>query len=515
MKDKTKSILVALSFIVAMILFVWGFNFLKGKSILKNQLTLYAVYDNSKGLLPGDLVTINGMQVGTVSSLKFHPRQDGSVIVTFTINNDLEMPSNTKAKLSSSLMGSVSIELILGDSRQLLQSGDTLVSQSDTGTMEMISETILPIKNNLETLLVSLNDLTNNLNDLINNELKYDLNRGVDNFANSMENIKVISADLQQLVDSEDGKLVQVVNNLEVITEDFAVVSDSLKRIDYNRMILSLENCIAEFNALLEGINNGEGSAGLLVKDDSLYINVNETVATLQSLLDEIKANLDKLITQYPSGMSVNSLLAAKNFGVFQEHILVGNGAAELIKSIMEKTTGRIGFIKPTFEEYPNRYNNESVIFVPDNTDLSYTAKDLMDFYADKNIGTLVLINPDNPSGNYIPYNDLLSLIKWCSDKNIRIIVDESFCDFADEGRTLINEDVINQFKNLIIIKSISKSYGVPGLRLGILVSTDNKLVSEMKKDVAIWNINSIGEFYMQIAEKYNFLSYGDSMFIC
>lgn len=295
MKDKTKSILVALSFIVAMILFVWGFNFLKGKSILKNQLTLYAVYDNSKGLLPGDLVTINGMQVGTVSSLKFHPRQDGSVIVTFTINNDLEMPSNTKAKLSSSLMGTVSIELILGDSRQLLQSGDTLVSQSDTGTMEMISETILPIKNNLETLLVSLNDLTNNLNDLINNELKYDLNRGVDNFANSMENIKVISADLQQLVDSEDGKLVQVVNNLEVITEDFAVVSDSLKRIDYNRMILSLENCIAEFNALLEGINNGEGSAGLLVKDDSLYINVNETVATLQSLLDEIKANPKKL----------------------------------------------------------------------------------------------------------------------------------------------------------------------------------------------------------------------------
>lgn len=295
MKDKTKSILVALSFIVAMILFVWGFNFLKGKSILKNQLTLYAVYDNSKGLLPGDLVTINGMQVGTVSSLKFHPRQDGSVIVTFTINNDLEMPSNTKAKLSSSLMGTVSIELILGDSRQLLQSGDTLVSQSDTGTMEMISETILPIKNNLETLLVSLNDLTNNLNDLINNELKYDLNRGVDNFANSMENIKVISADLQQLVDSEDGKLVQVVNNLEVITEDFAVVSDSLKRIDYNRMVLSLENCIAEFNALLEGINNGEGSAGLLVKDDSLYINVNETVATLQSLLDEIKANPKKL----------------------------------------------------------------------------------------------------------------------------------------------------------------------------------------------------------------------------
>lgn len=222
-------------------------------------------------------------------------------------------------------------------------------------------------------------------------------------------------------------------------------------------------------------------------------------------MLDEMKASFDKLITQYPSGMRVNSLLAAKNFEVEQKHILVGNGAAELIKCLMEEITGRVGFIRPTFEEYPNRYcSGESVVFVPGNEDFSYTAEDLKEFYQDKDISALVLINPDNPSGNYIPKGDMLNLIDWCAKRNIRVIADESFVDFAEEeDSTLISEEVIEKYPELIVIKSISKSYGVPGIRLGVLFSGDEALIASMKKQVAIWNINSFGEFYMQIAEKY------------
>ena len=295
MKDKTKSILIAVSFIVAMVLFVWGFNFLKGKSLLKKQFNFYAIYDNSKGLLPGDLVTINGMQVGTVSSLQFHPKQDGSIIVEFTINKDLNIPDNSVVELSSSLMGSVSLNIKLGNSQTFAQNNDTLTAALDNGAMELITETITPLKDNLETLLISLNDLTANLNDLLNSELKDNINKGANSFASSMNNIEIISSDLQQLVDSEDGKLTLVVNNLENITEDFSVVSDSLKKIDYNHLVLSLEKTLTEFNSLIEGINNGEGSAGLLVKEDSLYNNINETVATLQSLLEEIKENPKKI----------------------------------------------------------------------------------------------------------------------------------------------------------------------------------------------------------------------------
>lgn len=224
-----------------------------------------------------------------------------------------------------------------------------------------------------------------------------------------------------------------------------------------------------------------------------------------QKLMDEMKASFETLLTQYPSGMRVNSLLAAKNFGVKQEHILVGNGAAELIKCFMEHIKGQVGFVRPTFEEYPNRYDKEkSVVFVPESENLSYTADDLMHFFADKQIQTLVLINPDNPSGNYIAKADVLRLADWCAERKIRIVVDESFVDFAEEeNSTLIEEEILLAYENLVVMKSVSKSYGVPGIRLGVLVSSDEAMIAEMKTEVAIWNINSFGEFYMQIAEKY------------
>lgn len=224
-----------------------------------------------------------------------------------------------------------------------------------------------------------------------------------------------------------------------------------------------------------------------------------------QKLMDEIKANFEKLLTQYPSGMGVNSLLAAKNFGVHQENIVIGNGAAELIKALLERLEGNIGVVRPTFEEYPNRYcEGKLITYEPQNMNYAYTAQDLIDFFDDKPIETLILINPDNPSGNYIPKADLKRLVSWAENRKIRLIIDESFVDFADEeDSTLICQKFIEANPHLYVMKSISKSYGVPGLRLGVLVSGDVDMVLKMKKDVAIWNINSFAEFYMQIEEKY------------
>ena len=224
-----------------------------------------------------------------------------------------------------------------------------------------------------------------------------------------------------------------------------------------------------------------------------------------QRLIDEIQANFTSLLTQYPSGMRVNALLAARNFAVHQQNILVGNGAAELIKALMARLEGATGFIRPTFEEYPNRYQDRpNVCFTPAGPDFRYTADDLMAFFGPQDIDNLVLINPDNPTGNYIPAPDVLRLADWAQEKGIRLILDESFADFADEAEnTFIREDVLDRYRRLYVVKSISKSYGVPGLRLGVLASGDQDLIAALKKDVAIWNINSFAEFYMQIEEKY------------
>ena len=221
---------------------------------------------------------------------------------------------------------------------------------------------------------------------------------------------------------------------------------------------------------------------------------------------DELRANFDILLSEYPSGMYVNSLIAAKYFDIRQKYTVVGNGAAELIKSLMERVEGRIGVVYPTFQEYPNRKEQTKIIgFTPDNADLTYTADDLIRFYADKKLSTLLLINPDNPSGNFIPIVDVLRLATWCKERGIFFVVDESFVDFSEDFRnnSLLHNEILQAYPNLAVMKSISKSYGVPGLRLGILASSDEELINWMKHDVSIWNINSFAEFYMQIFGKY------------
>ncbi|MBO4848205.1 MAG: aminotransferase class I/II-fold pyridoxal phosphate-dependent enzyme [Clostridia bacterium] len=222
-------------------------------------------------------------------------------------------------------------------------------------------------------------------------------------------------------------------------------------------------------------------------------------------MVDEMAANFDTLLRQYPSGMKVNSLLAAMNFNVHQDNIVVGNGAAELIKSLVESFTGKTGIIRPTFEEYSHRYDPEKlVVYWPDNDDYAYSAQDLIDFFGDKGIDNLILINPDNPSGNYLVKSDVIRLIRWTAENGIVLVLDESFADFADEpDNSFFDQKLLEANPHLYVMKSISKSFGVPGLRLGVLASGNTNAIARMKKDIAIWNINSFAEFYLQIAQKY------------
>ena len=225
-----------------------------------------------------------------------------------------------------------------------------------------------------------------------------------------------------------------------------------------------------------------------------------------ERMRNELRASFDTLLSEYPSGMKVNTLLMSKYFNIYQDYVCIGNGAAELIKTLMEQLTGKLGVVYPTFEEYPNRKDkNTLVLYIPNNRDFRYTVKELEEYFEDKDISSLLLINPDNPSGNFISCEDVLSLATWAKIRNIRLIVDESFVDFSmgSVSNTLLLNSILDSFSNLVVIKSISKSYGVPGLRLGVLATSDASLVQIIRKDVAIWNINSFAEYYMQIFGKY------------
>lgn len=227
-------------------------------------------------------------------------------------------------------------------------------------------------------------------------------------------------------------------------------------------------------------------------------------------LIDEVESNFKTLLTQYTSGQKVDSTISSNIFGVKDEYIILGNGAAELIKALLDIQTGTMGIIEPSFNEYKNRYSGNVEIYHPYINEKGYNADDVINYFDDKNIGSLVLINPDNPTGNYIPIHDVLKLIQWAEKKQIKFILDESFVDFVDlqenesiEDVTLIKDDILEKHTNLYIIKSISKSYGVPGVRLGVLASADKKEMGLIRSTLPIWNINSFGEFFMQIFNKY------------
>ena len=225
-----------------------------------------------------------------------------------------------------------------------------------------------------------------------------------------------------------------------------------------------------------------------------------------ENMVHELTANFYTLLTQYPSGAAQHSLLAGKIFNVLPEHIAVGNGAAELIASCATMITGKVAIPYPTFNEYPERLARAEIVSVPVHAkNFSYTANDIIKTAHKENVRAVLLINPDNPTGNFLAKKDVLQLCSELKKQNALLIFDESFIDFAQKEKryTLIDEAVLHDNPNLIVIKSISKSYGVPGLRLGVIASADAAYIKKIQKCNAIWNINSFAEYYLQIYDKY------------
>jgi histidinol-phosphate/aromatic aminotransferase/cobyric acid decarboxylase-like protein/GTP:adenosylcobinamide-phosphate guanylyltransferase len=223
-----------------------------------------------------------------------------------------------------------------------------------------------------------------------------------------------------------------------------------------------------------------------------------------QKMQEEMKAYFYELLSQYPSGQETQRLLAGKMFKVEPENIVVGNGAAELIRGLVKAIDGTFGLAFPTFNEYPESIGYDRVVkFIPQNKDFTYSIDDMIELAT--KCDNLLLINPDNPSGNFISKNELLKLADKLLQMGKNFILDESFVDFSTNGEeeSMITQEILDKYPNLVVIKSISKSYGVPGIRLGVLSTSNKEIMSVIEKEVTIWNINSFGEFFLQVFGKY------------
>tara|TARA_S200000501_G_C20870796_1_gene764173 strand:- start:2402 stop:4198 length:1797 start_codon:yes stop_codon:yes gene_type:complete len=217
---------------------------------------------------------------------------------------------------------------------------------------------------------------------------------------------------------------------------------------------------------------------------------------------NELRHNFDSLINSYPSGEKTQSFLASNIFNIPPEYIAVGNGAAELLDILGRNLELKLSIFSPTFEEYVSRFKNLDIHF-PKKKYFRYSKEDVIRI--SKNNDGVILVNPDNPSGNFINYKEIISILKIFKREKKYLILDESFLDFADNAfkSSALNKVDLEKYNNLIIIKSIGKSFGVGGIRLGVIASSDERLMALIKKEIPIWNVNSIAENYMQILNKY------------
>ena len=218
-----------------------------------------------------------------------------------------------------------------------------------------------------------------------------------------------------------------------------------------------------------------------------------------EAMINKMKYFYNELLFNYPSGQSIERICASRMFdNVSEDNIIIGNGAAELINNLRYIVGKKIALTIPSFNEYVRCFPNNDITYInskDDNYRLSLNRlKDVLN-----KVDTLIIISPDNPSGSHLKYGEVIELLDMAKGMDKQVIFDESFIDFANDSYTLINDDILKKYPNLIVIKSISKSYGVPGLRLGVLASGNHEYLDIINRNMPVWNINSFAEYFLQI----------------
>ena len=273
-------------------LFIFGFNFLKGTSLFDNEIKLYAVFENVEGLQGGTSITVNGLSIGKVNTIDLS-KNSKSVIVTFRIRGDLKFSKNSIAELyEAGLIGGKSIAIIPKfDESAFLKSGDTLKSSVKSGFTQTISDRIVPLEQKLESILTQTDTLFIGINSVLNDSGKEDLSSILNNLSKSMSSINSLTTNLNSIVSENEFKINNSLNNVNSISENFKLLSDSLSKSSIKNSITEFNKLTKNLNSIIQDINNGNGSLGLILNEDSLYQNLKNSSYELNQLLKDLKLN--------------------------------------------------------------------------------------------------------------------------------------------------------------------------------------------------------------------------------
>lgn len=293
----TREIKTGVVAILVIILFIWGYNFLKDQNLYDTSRTMYAEYDNVQGLAPKSPITINGLKVGSVTEISFHPSKKGILVAHLQLDNSIEFSVNSVAQIYSPdfISGkSLKINLVM-DQASIAKDGDTLIGEVDSGIMGMINEQIAPLQVKVESFVVQTDSVMKSIDALMDKENQQNIKESLRNVNGILSDFKTSSQYLESLM-VENGKMDSIINNTNQTMNNLAAISDSIQAADLGATVASLESTLANFNSVLDSLKSGDGTMSKLLNDDELYTNLTNASKELEELLREVKEHPKRFV---------------------------------------------------------------------------------------------------------------------------------------------------------------------------------------------------------------------------
>ena len=287
----SREVKTAILVILGIILFIFGFNYLKGKNLLSSSRTFYTMYDNVEGLTASTPVTINGLIVGKVQNIAFTKDGSAKLLVTLIVENEFKFSKNSKAELyETGLIGGKAIAIVPAyDGAKNAEKGDFLLSSTKAGLTELLNQKLTPLQEKLGTMLVSADSLLTNINDVFDEQTKNNLKNSIAGLSETIASFKSTSVSLNQMINSNKENLENTLSNVENISSNLSKVTDSLASANLGETIKKLESTINNFDIILSNLEAGEGSMGKLLKDEGLYNNLDDATKEMKELLEDMK----------------------------------------------------------------------------------------------------------------------------------------------------------------------------------------------------------------------------------
>jgi phospholipid/cholesterol/gamma-HCH transport system substrate-binding protein len=285
--------------LLTIVVFIWLFNFLKGKDFLKSTAVYYTVYDKVGGLAESSPVEVNGYKVGVVQSIDFLDATSGKLLAVFSVDKNFKLPKNTVAEIVPvSLLGGMKVQFIYGKGPGTYANGDTIPGRLAESLMDKIDNELLPLKEKIANLISEIDTVMNSVNDIMNADFKKDLGGTLSNLNGTTKSLDNIlgskEKELKATLDNVNRFSKMLSDNSDNMSKTFTnlkTISDTLAAADIYSSVSNLKASLEKASKMMENMNNGKGTAGQFLTNDTLYTNLTNSLESLNLLLQDLKAN--------------------------------------------------------------------------------------------------------------------------------------------------------------------------------------------------------------------------------